>query len=100
MTERISTRNLDRYGARSCPGASGARGRRHQVTCGSTLERLAGVYRAGGWPTSVEGDALTAPYSASSAGPPRWHLYRLALHTAVGVAGAEPQGATRWDFAH
>jgi hypothetical protein len=25
---------------------------------------------------------------------------RLWLHTAVGVATAEPHGATRWDFAH
>ena len=29
-----------------------------------------------------------------------WHLYRLTLHSAVGVAAAEPHGATRWDFAH
>jgi len=29
-----------------------------------------------------------------------WNLYRLTLHTAVGVATAEPHGATRWDFAH
>ena len=29
-----------------------------------------------------------------------WHVYRLTLHTAVGVATAEPHGATRWDFAH
>ena len=26
--------------------------------------------------------------------------YRLTLHTAIGVASAEPHGATRWDFAH
>jgi hypothetical protein len=40
---------------------------------------------------------LTAPYSA---GPAPWHLYRLTLHTAIGVATTEPHGATRWDFAH
>jgi Pyridoxamine 5'-phosphate oxidase len=66
----------------------------HRVTDASTLERVAAVYRTGGWPASVEGDALTAPYSAPSAGPAPWHLYRLTLHTAVGVAGAEPHGAT------
>ena len=66
----------------------------------SILERVAAVYRTGSWPASVEGDALTAPYSAPSAGPAPWYLYRLTLHTAVGVAGAEPPGATRWDFAH
>jgi Pyridoxamine 5'-phosphate oxidase len=72
----------------------------HRVTDASTLERLAAVYRTGGWPAEVAGDALTAPFSAPSAGPPPWHLYRLTLHTAYGVAGAEPHGATRWDFAH
>jgi len=71
-------------------------GEAHRVTDASTLERLAAVFRTGGWPASVEGDALAAPYSAPSA----WHLYRLTLHTAVGVAAAEPHGATRWDFAH
>ena len=72
----------------------------NQVTDADTLERLAAVYRAGGWPASVDGDALTAPYSAPAAGPAPWHLYRLALHTAIGTATAEPNGATRWDFAH
>ncbi|GIH03300.1 pyridoxamine 5'-phosphate oxidase [Rhizocola hellebori] len=72
----------------------------HRVTDPSTLERVAAVYRTSGWPASVEGDAFTAAYNAPSAGPPPWHLYRLTLHTAVGVAGAEPHGASRWDFAH
>jgi len=75
-------------------------GEAQRVTDGPTLERLAAVYRTGGWPASADGDALTAPYSAPSAGPAPWHLYRLALHTAVGVATVEPYGATRWDFAH
>ena len=56
------------------------------------------VYREGGWPAEVEGDAFTAPYSAPSAGPPPWHLYRLTCHTAFAVATAEPHGATRWRF--
>ncbi len=64
----------------------------------ATLERVAGLYREGGWPAEVEGDAFTAPYSAPSAGPPPWHLYRFRFHTAVGVASAEPYGATRWRF--
>lgn len=75
-------------------------GEANRVTDFSTLERVAAVYRTGGWPASVEGDGLTAPFSAPSAGPPPWHLYRLTLHTAFGVASAEPNGATRWDFAH
>ena len=69
-----------------------------RVTDRPTLERLAGLYRAQGWPAEVEGDAFTAPYSAPSAGPPPWHLYRFTFHTAFGVASEEPSGATRWRF--
>lgn len=69
-----------------------------RVTDPETLERVAAGYRAGGWPCQVEGDALTAPFSAPSAGPPPWHVYRFTFHTVVGVAGAEPHGATRWRF--
>jgi hypothetical protein len=69
-----------------------------RVTDAPTLERAAALYSEGGWPATVEGDALTAPYSAPSAGPPPWQLYRLTFHTVFGVAGAEPHGATRWRF--
>ena len=71
-----------------------------RVTDGPTLERVAARCREGGWPVQVEGDAFTAPYSAPSAGPPPWHLYRFTFHTAFGVATAEPHGATRWRFEH
>jgi hypothetical protein len=69
-----------------------------RVTDSETLEKLAARYRNGGWPAEVEGDAFTAPYSAPSAGPPPWYLYRFTVHTAFGVASAEPFGATRWRF--
>jgi Pyridoxamine 5'-phosphate oxidase len=69
-----------------------------RVTDAPTLEALAARYRDGGWPARVEGDGFTAPFSAPSAGPPPWHLYRLTLRTAFGVATAEPYGATRWRF--
>jgi hypothetical protein len=62
--------------------------------------RVAEEYRKAGWPATVEGGGLTAPFTAPSAGPPPWRLYRLTPHTAFGVASAEPHGATRWDFAH
>lgn len=75
-------------------------GEARRVADRPTLERVAGVYRDGGWPATVEGDALTAPFMAPSAGPAPWHVYRLALRTAFGVATTEPYGATRWDFAH
>ena len=73
-------------------------GEASRVTDRGTLEAAAARFREGGWPATVEGDALTAPYSAPSAGPPPWHLYRVALHTAFGVASTEPYGATRWRF--
>jgi hypothetical protein len=63
-----------------------------------TLERVVAVFQKGGWPAEVEGDAFTAPFSAPSAGPPPWYLYRLTYDTVVGVAGEEPYGATRWRF--
>jgi hypothetical protein len=69
-----------------------------RVTDRETLEKLAALYREGGWPAEVEGDAFTAPFSAPSAGPPPWQLYRCTFHTAFGVATAEPWGATRWRF--
>lgn len=69
-----------------------------RVTDRSTLEQVAAVYRESGWPVEVEGEAFTAPYSAPSAGPPPWHLYRITYHTVFGVATAEPYGATRWRF--
>jgi hypothetical protein len=73
-------------------------GEAERVTDRPTLERVVALYRDGGWPAEVEGDAFTAPFSAPSAGPPPWHLYRFRFHTAVGVATAEPYGATRWRF--
>jgi hypothetical protein len=69
-----------------------------RVTDQPTLDAVAGRYRETGWPAQVEGDAFTAPYSAPSAGPPPWQLYRFTFHTVFGVATAEPHGATRWRF--
>lgn len=69
-----------------------------RVTDREMLETAAAKYREGGWPAEVAGDAFTAPFSAPSAGPPPWHLYRFSFHTAFGVATTEPWGATRWRF--
>ena len=63
-----------------------------------TLRRLAELYAAQGWPASVSDGALTAEYSAPSAGPPPWNLYVLRATMAFGVATADPSGATRWIF--
>jgi hypothetical protein len=68
------------------------------VTDRPTLEQVVAVFRGSGWPAEVEGEAFTAPYSAPSAGPPPWYVHRFTFHTAFGVAGVEPYGATRWRF--
>lgn len=73
-------------------------GEAKRVTDPNTLAQVAAIFRDGGWPAEVEGDAITAPYSAPSAGPPPWHVYRVTFHTVFGVATAEPYGATRWRF--
>jgi hypothetical protein len=70
-----------------------------RVTDPATLEQVASTYRDGGWPASVDGDALTAPFNAPSAGPPPYNVYRLTASTIVGVATEEPHGATSWHFA-
>jgi hypothetical protein len=69
-----------------------------KVTAPQVLEQVAAGYRAAGWPAQVDGDALTAPFCAPSAGAPPWHVYRFTFDTVVGVATAEPYGATRWRF--
>ena len=69
-----------------------------RVTDEPTLRRLAELYATQGWPARVGDGALTAEYSAPSAGPPPWDLYAVTPSTAIGVATAEPYGATRWRF--
>jgi hypothetical protein len=53
-----------------------------------------------GWPVRVDetGVALTAQYSAQSAGPPPWYVYRLTPRAAVAIETVEPNRATRWRF--
>ena len=69
-----------------------------RVTDMPTLTRIAARYAAQGWPASATDDAITAEYSAPSAGPAPWDLYVVTPSTAFGVATAEPHGATRWRF--
>ena len=64
------------------------------------LTALARRYADGGWPARVDdsGTGLTAEFSAPSAGPPPWRVYRLAPRSATVVLTTEPGGATRWTF--
>ncbi|HUZ42429.1 MAG TPA: pyridoxamine 5'-phosphate oxidase family protein [Acidimicrobiales bacterium] len=65
----------------------------------TVLEQLARIYREIGWPAEVAVDAFSAPYSAPSAGPPPWNLYRFVIDTVVAISTSEPNAATRWHFA-
>src|SRR6266545_5127019 len=51
----------------------------HKVTDPDTVGALAERWAAGGWPCRVDesGTALTAEYSAPSAGPPPWVIYKV-----------------------
>ena len=70
------------------------------VTDPATVAELAARWAAEGWPARADdtGVALTAEYSAPSAGPPPWHVYRLTPRTATAVGTVDPGGATRWRF--
>ena len=72
-------------------------GEAHQVTDPELVADLARRWAAEGWPARVDdsGHALTADYSAPSAGP---HVYRLMFRVATAVGTTEPFGATQWRF--
>lgn len=74
-------------------------GRAERVVDAAELTTVAEAYAAHGWPASVAGDALTAEFSAPSAGPPPWNVYRVAPSTVFALGTAEPYGATRFDLA-
>ena len=71
-----------------------------KVTDAPTVAAMARRWAAGGWPARVDdtGTALTAEFSAPSAGPPPWFVYRLTARAATALRTAEPGGATRWRF--
>jgi hypothetical protein len=75
-----------------------AEGTAAKVTDEATLQRIADAFgaSAGGWQPTVRDGAFWHEYSAPSAGPPPWDLYRVTPTTFYGLASAEPYGATRW----
>jgi pyridoxine/pyridoxamine 5'-phosphate oxidase len=72
----------------------------HQITDTEAVAAYAARAAAGGWPARVDdsGTAITAEFSAQSAGPPPWHVYRLTPEQATALQITEPAGATRWTF--
>ena len=75
-------------------------GRADLVTDEATVAELAVVWASEGWPCRVDesGFALTAEFSAPSAGPPPWHVYCVVPTSAVVLATTGQGGATRFDF--
>lgn len=70
------------------------------VTDPATVAHIAKVAAEGGWPAKPDesGRALTAPYSAPSAGPAPWHVYRVTPTKANALYVRDPGGATSWSF--
>ncbi len=70
------------------------------VTDPAKVAHIAKVAADGGWPAEVDesGTALTAPYSAPSAGPAPWHVYRVTPTSANALYVRDPGGATSWSF--
>ena len=71
-------------------------GNAERVTDAAELNTVAAAFNKNGWPARVDGDALTADYSAPSAGPPPWHVYRIKPATVFAFGTAEPGGATKF----
>lgn len=75
-------------------------GEARPVTDPGTVAAMAARWSEEGWPARVDesGTAITAEYSAPSAGKPPWLVYRLTPQRATALATIEPGGATRWTF--
>jgi hypothetical protein len=75
-------------------------GEAHKVTDPVVVAEVAKRYAAEGWPCEPDesGTALIAPFSAPSAGPPPWFVYRITPRAATALGTIEPGGATRWTF--
>src|SRR5271165_1787248 len=75
-------------------------GEAEKISDPATVATMAEQWRVQGWPARVDetGIALTADYSAPSAGPPPWTIYRLIAREATAVVTVDPGGATRWRF--
>ncbi|GBG39825.1 pyridoxamine 5'-phosphate oxidase family protein [Mycobacterium montefiorense] len=71
-------------------------GTAERISDSGELSSVAAAFVSSGWPAEVAGDALTAEYSAPSAGPPPWHVYRASPSTVFAMSTSEPFGATKF----
>jgi hypothetical protein len=76
------------------------KGRSERVTDPELVAARAKEWAAAGWPCEVDesGVALTAPFSAPSAGPPPWFVYRVIPLKVTALLTVAPGGATTWTF--
>jgi hypothetical protein len=73
-------------------------GSAERITDTDELVTVAEAFNEGGWPAEVAGDALTAEYSAPSAGPAPWYVFRVRQSTVFAFGTAEPFGATKFQL--
>jgi hypothetical protein len=73
-------------------------GAAERVTDAGELASVADVFAHNGWPAEVAGDALTAEFSAPSAGPAPWYVYRVTASTVFALGTSEPFGATKFQL--
>lgn len=69
-----------------------------RITDSDELVSVAEAFNEGSWPAEVAGDALTAEYSAPSAGPAPWYVFRVQPSTVFACGAAEPFGATKFQL--
>jgi len=71
-----------------------------RVTDPAIVAQMAQRWAEEGWPCRVDesGQALTADFSAPSAGPPPWFVYRITPRSATALSILGSGGATRWRF--
>ena len=75
-------------------------GAAERVADENELASVAEAFVNEGWPAELAGDALTAEFSAPSAGPPPWYVYRIRPSTVFALGTSEPFGATRFDLSY
>jgi hypothetical protein len=75
-------------------------GSAERVRDADTVASMAERWNEAGWPARVDesGRALTAEFSAPSAGRPPWVVYRLTPDRATALQTVAPGGATQWRF--
>lgn len=74
-------------------------GKAQRVLNEDEIGRIADVYADEGWETSeVRDGGLYGEYSAPSAGPPPWYVFKVVPEAVFAFGTSEPYGATRWRF--